>query len=244
MGWNSPRLAAAGGAGRCSFRPRGWRSPPVTWQRAPERGGAGSGGGGAEFGGATSGLGASPRLLPPSSAGPGPAAPRSSLPFPSPEGGLGGAMSDLGDWFRSIPLITRYWFAGSIAVPLVGKLGLVSPVYLFLWPDAFINRFQVRAALRLPACLAALPHRKQGVRRARHAGSCSARRRGGGLQAGAWPLCEGETPRAPTRPFPGLGGGLSPPAPACAGVGPRPAAPKVTRAGSAGPLRGRKGEGG
>ncbi|NXF46187.1 DERL1 protein, partial [Oceanites oceanicus] len=52
-------------------------------------------------------------------------------------------MSDLGDWFRSIPLITRYWFAGSIAVPLIGKLGLVSPVYLFLWPDAFINRFQI-----------------------------------------------------------------------------------------------------
>uniref|UniRef100_A0A674HAZ3 Derlin n=1 Tax=Taeniopygia guttata TaxID=59729 RepID=A0A674HAZ3_TAEGU len=51
-------------------------------------------------------------------------------------------MSDLGDWFRSIPLITRYWFAGSIAVPLVGKLGLVSPVNLFLWPDAFIHRFQ------------------------------------------------------------------------------------------------------
>lgn len=64
-------------------------------------------------------------------------------------------MSDLGDWFRSIPLITRYWFAGSIAVPLIGKLGLVSPVYLFLWPDAFINRFQVRAALPVPACLAA-----------------------------------------------------------------------------------------
>lgn len=61
-------------------------------------------------------------------------------------------MSDLGDWFRSIPLITRYWFAGSIAVPLVGKLGLVSPVNLFLWPDAFIHRFQVRAALPLPAC--------------------------------------------------------------------------------------------
>lgn len=65
------------------------------------------------------------------------------------------SMSDLGDWFRSIPLITRYWFAGSIAVPLVGKLGLVSPVNLFLWPDAFIHRFQVWAALPLPACPAA-----------------------------------------------------------------------------------------
>lgn len=73
-------------------------------------------------------------------------------------------MSDLGDWFRSIPLITRYWFAGSIAVPLIGKLGLVSPVYLFLWSDAFINRFQVRAALQLPVCPAEPAPRGSPVR--------------------------------------------------------------------------------
>lgn len=80
-------------------------------------------------------------------------------------------MSDLGDWFRSIPLITRYWFAGSIALPLLGKLGLVSPVYLFLWPDAFINRFQVRPELPLPACPAAPVCKRAGPGRARHSGS-------------------------------------------------------------------------
>lgn len=52
-------------------------------------------------------------------------------------------MSDIGDWFRSIPAITRYWFAATVAVPLVGKLGLISPAYFFLWPDAFLYRFQV-----------------------------------------------------------------------------------------------------
>ncbi|KAL2767173.1 derlin-1 isoform b [Daubentonia madagascariensis] len=52
-------------------------------------------------------------------------------------------MSDIGDWFRSIPAITRYWFAATVAVPLVGKLGLISPAYLFLWPEAFLYRFQV-----------------------------------------------------------------------------------------------------
>ncbi|XP_011804678.1 PREDICTED: derlin-1 isoform X2 [Colobus angolensis palliatus] len=52
-------------------------------------------------------------------------------------------MSDLGDWFRSIPAITRYWFAATVAVPLVGKLGLISPAYLFLWPEAFLYRFQI-----------------------------------------------------------------------------------------------------
>ncbi|KAI2551190.1 DERL1 isoform 3 [Pan troglodytes] len=52
-------------------------------------------------------------------------------------------MSDIGDWFRSIPAITRYWFAATVAVPLVGKLGLISPAYLFLWPEAFLYRFQI-----------------------------------------------------------------------------------------------------
>ena len=52
-------------------------------------------------------------------------------------------MSDIGDWFKSIPAITRYWFAGSIAVPLIGKLGLISPMYLVLWPKDFFHKFQV-----------------------------------------------------------------------------------------------------
>ncbi|XP_059363849.1 derlin-1-like [Carassius carassius] len=52
-------------------------------------------------------------------------------------------MSDIGDWFKNIPFITRYWFAGSIAVPLIGKLGLISPVYLVLWPEAFFHKFQI-----------------------------------------------------------------------------------------------------
>ncbi|KAK1332014.1 hypothetical protein QTO34_007691 [Cnephaeus nilssonii] len=52
-------------------------------------------------------------------------------------------MSDIGDWFRSIPAITRYWFAATVAVPLVGKLGLISPAYFVLWPEAFLYRFQV-----------------------------------------------------------------------------------------------------
>uniref|UniRef100_A0A9L0JGT9 Derlin n=1 Tax=Equus asinus TaxID=9793 RepID=A0A9L0JGT9_EQUAS len=51
-------------------------------------------------------------------------------------------MSDIGDWFRSIPAITRYWFAATVAVPLVGKLGLISPTYLFLSPEAFLYGFQ------------------------------------------------------------------------------------------------------
>ncbi|XP_068937156.1 derlin-1 isoform X1 [Petaurus breviceps papuanus] len=52
-------------------------------------------------------------------------------------------MSDLGDWFRSIPVITRYWFAGAIVVPFVSKLGLINASYFLLWPDAFLYHFQI-----------------------------------------------------------------------------------------------------
>ena len=53
-------------------------------------------------------------------------------------------MSDIGDWFRSIPAITHYWFAATVAVPfLICKLGIISPAYFFLWPEAFLYRFQI-----------------------------------------------------------------------------------------------------
>ncbi|KAJ0000141.1 hypothetical protein NQD34_011983 [Periophthalmus magnuspinnatus] len=52
-------------------------------------------------------------------------------------------MSDIGDWFRSIPLITRTWFAGSIIVPFIGKLGLINPMNLVLAPQLFFNRFHL-----------------------------------------------------------------------------------------------------
>ncbi|XP_007558125.1 derlin-1 [Poecilia latipinna] len=52
-------------------------------------------------------------------------------------------MSDIGDWFRSIPLITRYWFAASIAVPFIGKLGLVDFRNLMLFPELVFSRFQL-----------------------------------------------------------------------------------------------------
>ncbi|XP_077384241.1 derlin-1 [Festucalex cinctus] len=52
-------------------------------------------------------------------------------------------MSDIGDWFKSIPLITRGWFAASIAVPLIGKLGLVDPRNLALRPDLFLRRLHL-----------------------------------------------------------------------------------------------------
>lgn len=52
-------------------------------------------------------------------------------------------MSDIGDWFKSIPTITRFWFVGSVALPFIGKFGFISPMYLVLFPRDFFNKFQL-----------------------------------------------------------------------------------------------------
>lgn len=51
--------------------------------------------------------------------------------------------NDIADWFRRIPQITKYWFSGSIALPLIGKLGLVSMYAMFLDYNALVHRFQI-----------------------------------------------------------------------------------------------------
>jgi derlin-1 len=52
--------------------------------------------------------------------------------------------NDIADWFRRIPQITKYWFTGSIALPLIGKLGLVSTMSMILDFNSVVYGFQVR----------------------------------------------------------------------------------------------------
>jgi derlin-1 len=51
--------------------------------------------------------------------------------------------NDLGQWYKSIPPITRTWFTGSIIVPLAARLGLVRPQDLVLFIKPVIKNFQV-----------------------------------------------------------------------------------------------------
>lgn len=53
------------------------------------------------------------------------------------------ASNDIGDWYRSIPQITRYWFTGSVALPLLGKIGLLNPYYMVLLWEQTIYKFQI-----------------------------------------------------------------------------------------------------
>lgn len=51
--------------------------------------------------------------------------------------------NDIGDWFRSIPIISRWWFVLSIAFPLAGRIGLLHPMYMFLSWELVAYRFQI-----------------------------------------------------------------------------------------------------
>ncbi|XP_065183691.1 derlin-1-like [Sycon ciliatum] len=50
--------------------------------------------------------------------------------------------SDISDWFRSIPVITRYWFAASVCLPVLGSFGLLPMRLLFLLYEPIVYNFQ------------------------------------------------------------------------------------------------------
>lgn len=58
-------------------------------------------------------------------------------------------MSDLSDWFKSVPFFTRYWFGCSVGLSLIGRLGLVDPLNLVLLYEP-LKRFQI---WRLVTCV-------------------------------------------------------------------------------------------
>jgi len=59
-------------------------------------------------------------------------------------------MSDVGDWFRSLPVITRHWFGATVGFCLLGRFGLLPPVYLILQYIPLVHQFQI---WRLVTCV-------------------------------------------------------------------------------------------
>lgn len=40
----------------------------------------------------------------------------------------------VGDWFNSLPFVTRYWFGATMACTLLGNFGVISPgMMVFSW---------------------------------------------------------------------------------------------------------------
>nr|XP_022286199.1 derlin-1-like isoform X2 [Crassostrea virginica]XP_022345837.1 derlin-1-like isoform X2 [Crassostrea virginica] len=51
--------------------------------------------------------------------------------------------NDIGDWYRGIPQMTKYWFTGSVIVPLAAKIGIVSGMSLILIFEKVVYSFQI-----------------------------------------------------------------------------------------------------
>lgn len=51
-------------------------------------------------------------------------------------------MSDIGDWFRSVPLFTRYWLALTVGFTLAGRFSILKPHNLILLYEP-LKRFQI-----------------------------------------------------------------------------------------------------
>ena len=53
------------------------------------------------------------------------------------------ATNDIGDWYRGIPRITKYWFTGSVVVPIAARFGLLGAQWLILVFELVVYKFQV-----------------------------------------------------------------------------------------------------
>ncbi|CAF0964187.1 unnamed protein product [Adineta steineri] len=62
--------------------------------------------------------------------------------------------NDLGQWYKSIPPITRTWFTACVVVPFATRFKIVNPINLTLHVRPIIRRFQI---WRLLTCLLFYP---------------------------------------------------------------------------------------
>jgi len=53
------------------------------------------------------------------------------------------AGGDIQEWFKSLPIFTRYWFGLTVAFTLLGRFSLLNPHWLMLTWDTFITKFHI-----------------------------------------------------------------------------------------------------
>lgn len=52
-------------------------------------------------------------------------------------------MTDIVDWFKQIPIFTRYWFGLTVATCLLARFSLIPGTFLVLDPTLVFKQFQV-----------------------------------------------------------------------------------------------------
>lgn len=56
-------------------------------------------------------------------------------------------MTDMQDWYKGLPLLTKYWFTSIIVLPLSERFGIISGNWLYLFWDLFFTRCQIWRAV-------------------------------------------------------------------------------------------------
>ncbi|EDV18822.1 uncharacterized protein TRIADDRAFT_51239 [Trichoplax adhaerens] len=51
--------------------------------------------------------------------------------------------SDIGDWYKNIPFITKQWFTMSVILPMIGWLKIINPMYFLLIWSEVAYKFQL-----------------------------------------------------------------------------------------------------
>jgi len=51
--------------------------------------------------------------------------------------------NDFSVWYRGIPVVSKYWFSGTVIFPLLSRIGILSPWWLVLEYTLFLKKFQV-----------------------------------------------------------------------------------------------------
>lgn len=57
------------------------------------------------------------------------------------------AGGEVQDWFKALPIFTRYWFALTVGFTLLGRFGLLSPHWLIINWLYFVQKFQIWRAV-------------------------------------------------------------------------------------------------
>lgn len=52
-------------------------------------------------------------------------------------------MSDIADWFKSLPIFTRWWLGLTVGFSILGRFGLIHNYSLILAYEPFVHKFQI-----------------------------------------------------------------------------------------------------
>lgn len=57
--------------------------------------------------------------------------------------------NDFSRWFNTVPQFTRYWLTATVAISVLGKLGVFPAVYLYLDFALVLKKLQVSSEFNL-----------------------------------------------------------------------------------------------